>query len=347
MAFLTNKVIRLVLYTIMLSSFITYTYFYVKYGGIAVAVVLHTQREDGHVGERVAKGDFSPSFSERWCEQAHGHTSIPNKVHFIQITWDSSPTELTFDAYLAIKAVILRVKPDDILIHHYNFDTSNEWYLKIKDHVTLVQHSLNDAVGPQRLNISDFLVQHQADVLRLHAVHQDGGIYLDSDVYAFKSFDQILATSKDAVMGNEGANRYGLCNGVIIGRQGSRFLERWLDSYQTFTDTAWNYHSVRLPKILAAKYPSEVCTLSPAAFFWPTWETYDVEWMHKPLSPEEALEVQQTLDKNGGALHKNQYAYHAWGPGKRAYVSKLTPEKIINEDTRFNLMVRPIVNADL
>ena len=165
---------------------------------------------------------------------------------------------------------------------------------------------------------------------------------MDMDVYAFQPFDTLLRGAKSAFMGHEGGNRFGLCNGVIVAAKDAPFLSRWLKTYDDFVEgSEWNYHSVVLPKQLEQKYPDEICALSPAAFFWPTWSQGDVDFMHEPLSTAEAVDVQAVVDGNKGALYQNQLAYHAWNQvAFRPYLLHLTPEKIMAHDTRFNILMR-------
>ena len=184
-----------------------------------------------------------------------------------------------------------------------------------------------------------------SDVLRLQVLLSTGGIYFDSDVYALQSFDTILQGARDAVLGHEGGNRYGLCNAIIVAKPKSRFVARWLEEYESFSEQDWNYHSVVLPKKLANQYPDDLCALSPTAFFWPLWTESHVEYMHEELTMEEAGRVEAEVENNGGGLYGNQLAYHAWSHNSfERFVERLTPEIIREENTRFNILMRRFLN---
>jgi hypothetical protein len=178
-------------------------------------------------------------------------------------------------------------------------------------------------------------------------MYQEGGIYFDSDVYVLQSFDEIRNSPRDVVLGHEGGNRFGLCGGVMLARPGSPFIKRWIKSYSTFKKGEWNEHSVVLPKEMTEEnpYSEEVCTLSPHAFFWPTWTTGQIEWMHEPLS-DELADVEETLKTNDGSLFKGQLAYHGWNSALSGdHLTRLTEQVVLHRDTRFNLMVRRFIRG--
>ena len=221
-----------------------------------------------------------------------------------------------------------------------------------------------------------------SDTLRLQILLEEGGIYLDIDVFAFKSFAPLLQSraaaaaaadgqqgQRDTILGYEGGNRWGLCNAVIVAAPNATFIRRWLDTYENvdLEKEAWNYRSVLLPKELAEQqhvFPNgddggkgsgkegkqgDICSLPPDAFFWPTWTWRHVEWMHTPLRTKEEKEYWEAqIARNGGGLFENQLAYHAWGQmAWDRHLKWLTPEVIRKRDTRFNLLLRRFLEDDL
>ena len=265
-------------------------------------------------------------------------TPIPNTVHYVVGLHDA---ELSFVAYLSILTALKSLNPEVVKLHHTeNLNISNEYIqILLQDkRVKLVLHAASMVTSEMKLS-SHFA--HLADVLRLKVLYAEGGIYLDADVYILQSFDTLRNSSRDVVLGYEGGNRGGLCNAVIIARAGAAFIDRWIASYTDFSAGEWNTHSVILPKEMSEKHPNEVCTLSPQAFFWPTWTRRHLKWMHKPLSQEEAIGVQEILDTNRGSYFDGQLAYHSWNQlAWKPYLSKLTEEIIKRDDTRFNLIIR-------
>lgn len=67
-----------------------------------------------------------------------------------------------------------------------------------------------------------------ADVARLHALHEYGGIYLDTDVELLKSFDPFLR--HQAFTGFEDATH--LTTGIMASEKGGRWIKENLDYYR-------------------------------------------------------------------------------------------------------------------
>lgn len=295
---------------------------------------------------KAEKYDFVPTKTEAACfdgtlaNQTY-KDPIPNIVHYVIGLHDA---EISYPAYLSIKSALKSLKPEALKLHHTgNIDIEHPYIQYLLKHpaVKLVLHN------PEQLVVSmsgSNHYAHLADILRLQVLQRDGGIYLDSDVFALKAFATLRQSPRDVVLGNEGGNRNGLCNAVIIARPGAAFLQRWIDSYKDFREGEWNDHSVLLPKKWADANPSEVCQLSPHAFFWPTWTRKHVRWMHEPLTEDGIKETRQLLRKNGGTLYDGQLAYHAWNQMSwGAHLSKLNDSVVLKENTRFNMMVRRFV----
>jgi Glycosyltransferase sugar-binding region containing DXD motif len=271
-----------------------------------------------------------------------GASPIPNIVHFVIGLHDSA---LSFPSYLSIHSALISIAPDRLKLHHTGLlDTSDKYVQSLLSEspaVQLVRHDA-EAVRAEMLGKSDHYA-HIADALRLKVLRDEGGIYLDADIYVLQSFSDVLKSPPllDVALGHEGGNRYGLCNAVIVARPHAAFILRWIDSYAEFHVGEWNEHSVVHPKDMANEHPAEVCLLSPHAFFWPTWTARHIRWIHEPLSKIEAEKFEQTLSENKGSIYRGQLAYHAWNSlAWGRYMWRLTEDVVKSEDTRFNLMVR-------
>ncbi|KAK4458034.1 hypothetical protein QBC42DRAFT_234983 [Cladorrhinum samala] len=313
------------------------------------------------------------SHSSRSSDSKHqpspSRAPIPNIVHFNfglkpPLPDSSTRRQFGFLNYLAVRAALLSLSPEKTYLHYtylssppspdpFESPLLNFWVRRLtKQGVKLIHHPPSRNQQPDRY-------AHLSDTLRLEALIAQGGIYLDVDAFALRPFDALLSpNSPDAILGHEGGNRWGLCNAVIVSRPNSTFLKRWLASYEAADlSSEWNYHSVRLPKLLADDSSSadlgrgeakEVCTLPPDAFFWPTWTWRHVEWMHSPLSKLEAEEWEDRIELNGGSLFENQLAYHAWSQmAWDRHLKWLTPARVRRRDTRFNLLVRRFLEDDL
>ncbi|KAK4166440.1 hypothetical protein QBC43DRAFT_377323, partial [Cladorrhinum sp. PSN259] len=327
-------------------------------------------------GQKWIEQVWMPTDSELQClngtSRLHHQTSnssslsseppIPNLVHFNfglkNPLYDPKTHQFDFLNYLAIRSALLSLSPDAVYLHYtylslppsadpYASPQTNPWIRRLTNQgVTLVHHPPPNFSSTQRQALQ---YAHLSDTLRLDSLLSQGGIYLDIDAFALRPFTRLLQNPQSAILGHEGGNRWGLCNAVIISRPNSAFLSRWLDSYsEADLSKEWNYHSVRLPKLLANSHPEEVCALAPDTFFWPTWTWRHIEWMHSPLGVQGTKEWEGIIEKNGGSLFRNQLAYHSWNQlAWERYLSELTPEIVRTRNTRFNLLVRRFVEDDL
>ena len=72
---------------------------------------------------------------------------------------------------------------------------------------------------------------HVSDLLRLQALRDFGGIYMDMDVITVRPFAPLMM-NHEFVMGQEGPNGvYGLCNAVMLSAPNSSFVRLWIDHY--------------------------------------------------------------------------------------------------------------------
>lgn len=297
---------------------------------------------------RAQHWNWKPTPEEAFCRSAQHFAEkrpIPDVVHFVLVSNDGQRSELSYAHFLSIKTALARMNASAIKLHTFDLDTDNEWWRQVQDRVTLVRMDRDEIVPPHGLLLSELSLAHQADVIRLDIIQREGGIYLDLDVYTLKPFTDLLGNERDMLLGHEGANRYGLCNAVIIARPDSDFIALWRDSYKTFNPKKWNEHSVLKPKQLQVAHPSLVCPLAPTVFFWPFWEKWNVAYMHDPIGPAEAAELRANMTAYGGSMYEDQLAYHSWA-GKD-YLSKLTPESVLTTDTRFNILMRDVAAAPL
>ncbi|OGE47781.1 hypothetical protein PENARI_c037G01181 [Penicillium arizonense] len=300
--------------------------------------VAHHVQDSHHPQESEKPKDEFDDIPEETPEERHCFASgiqssnpIPKTVNFIWL----NETELSFLSYLAMRAALVSLQPDRLNLHCTDLNENNEWLRKLRANITLVRHDLKQEY-PRQVE-ENWQQAHLADMLRLDIIQRDGGIYFDTDIIALQPFDNLLHSPKDIVLGHEGRNRFGLCNGIILGRKRSAFVDRWKASYSNFEVDEWNTHSVILPHDWALLFPEEVCTLSPTVFFWPSWDAK--QYMHELLTDAQARDFKRTLAKNNGSMYSNQLAYHAWHH-VTPQLNSLTPEIIMTQDTRFNILVR-------
>lgn len=265
-------------------------------------------------------------------------TPAPNPIpKIVHVAWLENP-ELNFMTYLTIRSAIVSIKPDRINLHYTSLNETNEWFHEIRDHVYLVQHDLRKEY--QKEMEANWEIQHITDLIRLDAIAKEGGIYLNTDVLALRSFDNLLNSEADVILGHEDANRTTLSNAIIVGRRGSTFINRWRASYGNFSSHGENYHSTILPKRLSQQHPNETCALSPLAFSWPSWNPGHIQYMHEHLSQDEAKDFAKKLVSNNGRMRQTQLAYYGGGQNATSHLDRLDADSVKQNETRFNIMAR-------
>jgi len=167
--------------------------------------------------------------------------------------------------------------------------------------------------------------EHQSDVVRLEAILKYGGIYLDLDVIVLRPFDALMY--HDVSMGYQ-LDGHGLCNGVIVAKPNAKFLQLWYQEYAYFLDRSWDYHSVKLPGLLARRWP-HLLHVERTTFHRPNFN--ERNWIYK------------TGQLYNWRSHKN-YALHLW---YRFYGRDHTPQDIRTLNSTLGAIFRLIwYNSD-
>ena len=169
--------------------------------------------------------------------------------------------------FLAIASVLAVVRPDEVLVHCEQLPYGVYWDL-IRPHVTLRRVSRAEAVTA--FAYEDPLVRanahaHHADIVRLDALLEHGGLYADIDTLFVTPPPEACWTA-EAAIGREvdafderiGARRPSLSNAVLFGTPASAYLQAWRDRIEAAIDGSWSAHSCLLADDLATEMPTAV-----------------------------------------------------------------------------------------
>ncbi len=196
---------------------------------------------------------------------------IPKIIHFIYgLKEDFGGKPFGFVHWAAVKTAA-KLNKDYKIIFWCKFVPDNYYFDDIRENVEVKIVEPPTEIFGKKLNH----VAHQADILRLNALIQYGGFYLDVDTITVKSFDSIR--NNKFVMGKEvlNGNTIGLCNAIMASEPQSEFGKIWLQSYTSFRSTGrdefWSEHSVKIPYLLAEKIPDSITVLPETAFFYPDY----------------------------------------------------------------------------
>ncbi len=271
---------------------------------------------------------------------------IPNILHFVfGMAPDFGGKPFSLVHYIAVKSAVELNKPA-AAIFHYQFEPQGEWWGKAKPMLTL-----NKIIAPEQIMGNKlYHVAHKADVVRLQALKETGGIYLDLDTISVKPLTDLLNHSfaigkelraayvpknwrqrlkyKSGWVKKNTEGSTGLCNAVLLSEKNSAFVNLWLEEYKSFRslgrDKYWNEHSVIVPQQLAARHPDKLTQLSPYVFHYPLYDEAGLRSMFEEVN-----------DFPGACLH-HLWESFAW----EKYMSKLTAENIMTRETTYNRIAR-------
>jgi hypothetical protein len=225
--------------------------------------------------------------------------------------------------YACVRSAIERLRPERAYIY-LEYEPKGVWWKATRHFLTLQKMNGPTEVFGNPLRHP----AHVADVVRLRKLLENGGIYLDADVFVHRSFDDLLDNS--VVLGEEGiGGKYGLGNAVILAEPDAPFIKRWYDEYRSFRSDGWSEHSIQKPMELARKFPNEITVLPHDAFYSPDW------------SPEGV----QALFGSRPTQTRGTRANHLWESfAWEKYLEDLTPGRVRNIESNFHIWVRPFVS---
>lgn len=275
---------------------------------------------------------------------------IPNIVHFVfGMDRQFSAKPFSLSHYLAVKSV-MEVNTPGAVFFHYQYEPEGEWWEKLKQLAILKKVEAPQSFMGRPL----YHAAHKADVIRLQALYEYGGIYLDLDTICVKPLSDLL--SYRFVIGQElnlphvPKNRRqeikltvrkklgladkllspkpGLCNAVLLAEKNNEFISNWMEEYKSFRskgrDKYWNEHSGKVPLKLIGRYPGMATLLSPYAFHYPLYNAAGMKSMF-----EEVTEFPES------------YLHHLWESFSwEPYLKNLTVKEIFEKDTTYNLIAR-------
>ncbi len=200
----------------------------------------------------------------------HKRTQGVGFLHFVYGFKES--VELPLYAFIAIKTAQFH-NPHWPVVFSYVNEPTGPWWDKLKNDIHLVQ-------------LSDFTIfkgarfhhyAHKADVVRLLALEELGGVYLDIDTITQRPFADLLPHEFGMAVQPAAENSAaGLCNAAMWGQPQAAFVRLWLDQYASFrsrgrNDFHWDYHSVRLPATMLKHHPDLIVVMPYRTFFSVAW----------------------------------------------------------------------------
>lgn len=165
-----------------------------------------------------------------------------------------------------------------------------------------------------------------SDYVRVYALYHFGGIYLDTDVEVFKTFDELLF--HDSFWGFEQENY--IATSTIGARKGNNLIQLFLDSYKekSFINKDGGYNDLTNVAIVSEilinkglKMNGQYQEIEEIGTFYP--QTY--------FSPYDYINCRKFITENTHAMH---HFYKSWLPPKARFKSnvKTIVSKVIGGD---------------
>lgn len=255
---------------------------------------------------------------------------IPKKAHFVYgLQEDFGNKPFGFPHWVAITSFI-RKNPDYQIYYWYKYLPDNKYFRDLKNDLTLLEvNPPNEIFGNPLLHVA-----HKADIVRLKALIQHGGFYLDIDTITCQSFDPLRYNS--FIMAEEliSGELVGLCNAIMGSEPNAPFLRQWIESYRSFRskghDDFWNEHSVILPQMLAKAHPEKITTLPSEAFFQPDYSNEGLQLMFSKRSH-----------------FPNAFAHHLWETLSWPILGKINEYNYDEINVTYTRLIKEILLEDI
>ncbi|VUC29098.1 unnamed protein product [Clonostachys rosea] len=215
---------------------------------------------------------------------------IPNIAHYVFILRDpSGDFSFQFSHFLSIYSAYHLWRPDKIYLHTNVAPDSdpvtraktgstgkwNQLIFKIPNliinTVTVPTHAGNG------VEISG--LEHKSDFVRVKAVHDFGGTYVDFDVFPLRDLKPLRERGFATIGGRQEGGE--LNSGTFMGVAGSRALTEWMEEMNRVYDGGWTTHSnaalTAVGNRLAMEQPCEMLALNQAAFAPGSWLGHDID----------------------------------------------------------------------
>jgi hypothetical protein len=238
---------------------------------------------------------------DRNSNSASNREIIPNQVHFVYIlpepernatTAPETTRDFTFEFshFLSIYAAWHHWRPHAIYLHtnvaadgpeiaRARNGTAGKWnhYIFTLFDPTLV---INTVTVPTTAGNGKTLqnMEHKSDFVRVKAVHELGGVYVDWDVHALRDIRVLREAGFAAVGGRQLGGQ--INSGTFLARPRAKMTRLWMEMMNEVYNGGWTTHSneviTRVGQRLGRE-PGQMLILERDAFAPGSWEDKDTD----------------------------------------------------------------------
>lgn len=210
---------------------------------------------------------------------------IPNIVHYVQLSKDEN-SELHFDFkhFLSVYSSVAYLRPKTIYIHT-DFDEQaiskvlnstakeDKWTRRILSLKPVKVRHMRAPIVASGNGKTIEEIQHKSDFVRMDAVYEFGGVYLDFDVLPLRDVSPLRRSGFRNIVGRESGGQ--INNGCWISAPKTAMVDIFRSEAHEVFDGGWTTHSYKLLTSVAERLvrtPSEVLIMDMLAFAPSSWE---------------------------------------------------------------------------
>ncbi|SMY23138.1 unnamed protein product [Zymoseptoria tritici ST99CH_1A5] len=200
-----------------------------------------------HITHNLRAPHFDPS---SYSSFSSSNKPIPNIVHYVYILSENTTDfSFRFSAVLSVCATLKYWQPDTIYLHtnappdslaRARSGEAGKWTQLI---FSIPQLTILPAEPPHNTSrgIPIKLMEHKSDFVRVAAIRNYGGTYIDFDVHPLKDIAPLRSSGFQAIAGRQQGRM--ICSGVFMTQPHSRMIELWHELMDAWFDGSWSKHS--------------------------------------------------------------------------------------------------------
>ncbi|KAK5653481.1 hypothetical protein OQA88_8967 [Cercophora sp. LCS_1] len=192
--------------------------------------------------------------------------TIPNTVHFVYILPDpTAEFSFQFSHFLSIFAANYYFRPTTVYLHT-NADATGPAVTRARDGssgkwtqyiFTLFHLRINTVPAPTHTTKGTEIthMEHRSDFVRVKAVCEFGGIYMDWDVHALRDIAPLRSAGFRAIAGRELGGQ--LNSGTFMAVKESKLIKWWMVYMNEMYNGGWATHSNGVLTVLGQRMVRE------------------------------------------------------------------------------------------
>lgn len=202
-----------------------------------------------HIYSPLPYPSFIPSSADSKA-QAHQQNHIPNIAHFVYVVNDpASDLRFEFKHYLSIFSAQYYWRPQIIYLHtnahpdvvqRCRNGFSGKWSKLLFNLANL--QVLNATVPTHAGNGKQIQgLEHKSDFVRVKAVHEYGGVYIDFDVYPLRDIAVLRESGFRAIAGRQDEGQ--INSGTFMSVKQGKLIKLWMEGMHQAYTGGWTTHS--------------------------------------------------------------------------------------------------------